>query len=86
MNYVYIIECNDKTLYTGWTTNLEKRLEKHNKGTGAKYTRGRTPVKLKYVEEFSLKREAMKREYEIKTWNREKKLKLIAESSGTHEY
>ncbi len=82
MNYVYILECSDNSLYTGWTTDVYKRLEIHNDGKGAKYTRGRTPVELRYFESFETKQEAMKREYEIKTWSREKKLRLIAESSG----
>ena len=51
MFYVYIIRCKDNTLYTGFTVNLEKRIETHNKGMGAKYTRGRRPVKLVYKEE-----------------------------------
>lgn len=85
MNYIYILECSDKSLYTGWTTDVYKRLKCHNSGKGAKYTRGRTPVKLKYFEEFKTKTQAMKREYEIKQFSREKKLKLIAESSGIYE-
>ena len=55
MNYIYILECSDKSLYTGWTTDVSKRIECHNSGKGAKYTRGRTPVKLKYFEEFETK-------------------------------
>ena len=47
-NYVYILECKDGTLYTGWTNHLEKRIEAHNLGKGAKYTKGRGPVKLVY--------------------------------------
>lgn len=77
MNYVYIVECSDGTFYTGWTNNLERRIEQHSNGTGAKYTRGRGPVKLVYYEEFDEKREAMKREYEIKQYSRNDKLKLI---------
>lgn len=77
MNYVYILKCSDNTLYTGWTTSLEKRLEAHNSGKGAKYTRGRLPVKIVYYEEFEEKKEAMKREYAIKQLSREGKLKLI---------
>lgn len=77
MNYVYILKCSDNTLYTGWTTSLEKRLEAHNSGKGAKYTRGRLPVKVVYYEEFEEKKEAMKREYAIKQLSREGKLKLI---------
>lgn len=77
MNYVYIVECSDGTLYTGWTNNLDKRIEQHCNGTGAKYTRGRGPVTLVYHEEFNDKRDAMRREYEIKKYSRINKLKLI---------
>ncbi|AFS79419.1 GIY-YIG domain protein [Gottschalkia acidurici 9a] len=66
MNYVYIVECKDGTLYTGWTTDLKRRISEHNSGKGAKYTRARGPVKLKYFEKFDTKQEAMKREYQIK--------------------
>lgn len=85
MNYVYIIECSDNTLYTGWTNDLQKRLNSHNNGTGAKYTRGRTPIELMYFEQFETKPEAMKREYKIKQMSREKKLKLISEGSEAIE-
>ncbi|MCT4612945.1 MAG: GIY-YIG nuclease family protein [Clostridia bacterium] len=77
MNYIYILECKDKTLYTGWTNNLEKRIEAHNEGKGAKYTKGRGPVKLLYFEEFEDKKEAMKREYAIKKMTKSEKEKLI---------
>lgn len=77
MNYVYIVECSDGTFYTGWTNNLDKRIEQHCNGTGAKYTRGRGPVTLVYHEEFNDKRDAMRREYEIKRYSRINKLKLI---------
>lgn len=77
MNYAYILECSDGSLYTGWTNNLERRLKCHNKGNGAKYTRGRLPVKLVYFEEFIEKRDAQKREYSIKQLTKEKKLNLI---------
>lgn len=63
MNYTYIVECKDGTLYTGWTNNLEKRIADHNSGKGAKYTRARKPVTLVYYETFEAKEEAMKREY-----------------------
>ncbi len=60
MAYVYIVECRDGTLYTGWTIDIERRIGQHNKGTGAKYTRARRPVVLKYFEKFDTK----KRSYE----------------------
>lgn len=77
MNYVYIVECSDGTFYTGWTNNLEKRITQHSSGKGAKYTKGRGPVKLVYYEEFNEKSEAMKREYEIKKMKRNDKFNLI---------
>lgn len=76
-NITYILECNDKTLYTGWTNNIAKRLEAHGSGQGAKYTRGRTPVKLVYLEIHDTKQEAMRREAEIKKFNRRQKEALI---------
>lgn len=76
-NYVYILRCADGTLYTGWTTDLEARMETHNSGTGAKYTRGRGPVQLIYSECFETKREALRREAAIKKMKRDRKLKLV---------
>lgn len=77
MNYTYILKCNDDTLYTGWTNNLEKRIKDHNDGKGAKYTKTRRPVELVYYEKFETKEEAMKREYAIKQLTREEKKTLI---------
>lgn len=77
MHYIYIVECKDKTLYTGYTNNLDKRIKAHNDKKGAKYTRGRTPVVLKYYEEFDNKVDAMKRESQIKKLKRVKKVKLF---------
>ena len=77
MNYTYIVECKDGTLYTGWTNNLEKRIADHNNGRGAKYTRARNPVTLVYYETFEVKQEAMKREYAIKHLSRTEKEPLI---------
>lgn len=77
MNYTYIVRCKDDTLYCGWTNNLEKRIESHNAGTGAKYTRNRRPVELVYYEAFDTKEAAMRREYAIKKLTRKKKLELI---------
>ena len=76
-NYTYIVKCSDETLYTGWTNNLKKRLEAHNSGKGAKYTKNRRPVELVYFEEYDTKQEAMKREYAIKQLSRQKTLALI---------
>ncbi|RGH14253.1 GIY-YIG nuclease family protein [Ruminococcus sp. AF12-5] len=78
MNYTYMIKCSDGTLYTGWTNDLEKRVEAHNSGKGAKYTKARRPVELAYYEEFETKEQAMKREYAIKQLGRKEKQKLIA--------
>ncbi len=77
MNYTYILRCADGSLYTGWTNNLEKRIEQHNSGKGAKYTKGRRPVKLAYYEEFDTKEEAMRREWEIKKMTRKEKETLL---------
>ena len=77
MNYVYILKCSDNTLYTGWTTSLDKRLKAHNSGKGAKYTKARLPVEIVYFEEFEDKKDAMKRECAIKKLSRQEKLKLI---------
>lgn len=77
MYFVYIIECKDRTLYTGSTINIEDRIDKHNQGKGCKYTRARYPVVLKYFEEFTTLREALQREYFIKQLSREDKYRLI---------
>lgn len=76
-NYVYILECSDKSLYTGWTNNLEKRMQAHNEGLASKYTRSRLPVKRVYLEECSTPTEARKREAQIKKLSRENKLAII---------
>ena len=76
--HIYILECTDKTLYTGWTTNIEKRVLAHNTlKTGAKYTSIRRPVKLVYSESFETRSEAMKRECAVKGMSRKEKLKMI---------
>ena len=77
MNYVYILRCNDDSLYTVWTNNLEKRIKAHSEGKGAKYTKARLPVELVYFEEYENKIEAMRREYAIKQLKRKEKLMLI---------
>lgn len=82
-NVTYILECSDNTLYTGWTNDIEKRLEAHNNGQGAKYTRGRRPVKLVYLEVHDTKQEAMKREAFIKRLPRIEKEMLIQQYATT---
>lgn len=79
MNFtVYILKCSDNSLYTGYTTDIDKRLIDHNSGKiGAKYTRSRRPVKLVYTEKFKSKSSAMKREAVIKKFTRKNKLLLI---------
>ena len=81
-HYVYIVECKDRTYYTGYTTDIKRRVKEHNQGIGAKYTRGRTPVKLIYFEQKNTKSKAMKREYEIKQLTRKEKEGLIREEDG----
>jgi len=74
---VYILECMDNTLYTGITTDIENRVKAHDSGVGAKYTRGRGPVKIVYTETRKNRSEASKREREIKLLDRTSKLDLI---------
>jgi len=75
--YVYILRCSDDTLYTGITNDVEKRINAHNRGAGAKYTRGRNPVTLIYHEKCVDKNAALRRESEIKKLTRAKKLALV---------
>ena len=77
MWYLYVLRCGDGTLYTGITTDVERRLEEHRQGRGAKYTRGRGPLELAYQEECGTHSEALKREYAIKQLTREEKENLI---------
>lgn len=78
---VYILQCKDDTLYTGYTNDLRKRIAMHEQGKGAKYTRGRGPFILKSTEYFATKQEAMRREYEVKRWAKDKKLAYIKEQN-----
>ena len=82
MWYVYILECSDNTLYTGITTDLDKRLKTHNNGKGAKYTKTRLPVVLKVSFESEDRSTASKEEYRIKQLTRKEKLDLINEQSN----
>jgi putative endonuclease len=77
MPFVYIVECADGSLYTGWAMNVEQRVAAHNAGRGAQYTRMHRPVKLVYVETCDSRGAALKREAAIKKWPRAKKLSLI---------
>jgi putative endonuclease len=79
--YVYMVRCSDGSLYTGSTNNLPARIEKHNRGEGARYTRGRRPVTLVYSESAASKSDALKREIQIKKMTRVDKLSLIKEHS-----
>ncbi|WP_124068136.1 GIY-YIG nuclease family protein [Clostridium sp. E02] len=85
MNYTYLLKCADNTLYCGWTNHLERRVQAHNEGKGAKYTKARRPVTLVYYEIYPTKEEAMRREFAIKKLSRKDKLFLIKESDGKNE-
>jgi putative endonuclease len=74
---VYILECSDGSLYTGITTDLARRITEHEQGNGARYTRGRGPFSLKYMEYCNNRAEASRREVSIKALSRAKKLELI---------
>ena len=76
-HYVYVLECADGTYYTGYTTDVERRVAEHNAGEGAKYTRGRTPVEVVHTETFSDRSTAMQREHEIKSLRRTEKEALV---------
>lgn len=78
MFYAYILECADGSLYSGWTTDIKKRLRAHNSGRGSKYTRSRLPVELWYFECFEKRGEAMRRECALKKLSRTEKLALKA--------
>lgn len=80
--YLYILRCKDDSLYTGITTDVEKRLEVHQRGRGAKYTRGRAPLCLVYKEICGTHSDALKRELQIKALSREEKLLLL---KGWHD-
>ncbi len=82
---VYILRCADATLYTGITTDLDRRLEAHNLGRGAKYTRARLPVELIYREGAASRSEASRREAEIKRLSRREKISLIADVDRSAE-
>lgn len=79
-HHVYILRCADDSFYTGYTTEVDRRVQEHNDEVGAKYTRGRTPVKLVHTESFDSKSAAMSREYEVKQFSRKHKERLVNSS------
>jgi putative endonuclease len=81
----YVLECNDKSYYAGYTNDLDKRLRVHNEGKGAKYTRAKLPVKCIYQEKYETKREAMQAEYRFKQLKRVAKERYIGEEQHMHE-
>lgn len=78
---VYVLECADGSLYTGVTTDPERRLAEHNAGRGAKSLRGRLPCRIVHTERCRTRSRAQVREAEIKSWPRPKKLQLVRESA-----
>jgi putative endonuclease len=77
VHHVYVIECADGSLYTGYTTDVARRVREHDAGEGAKYTRGRTPVELRHVESFQTRSAAMSREHAVKALSRREKERLV---------
>jgi len=75
--FTYLLCCADGSYYCGWTVDLDRRLAMHKRGKGARYTRSRLPVKLVYYEEFACRRDAMRREHQLKKMNRGKKEILV---------
>lgn len=76
-HHVYVLECADGTYYTGYTTDVDRRVAEHDAGDGARYTRGRTPVTLVHAEEYPTRSAAMQREHEIKSLDRAAKERLV---------
>lgn len=76
-HYVYLLECSDGSIYTGYTTDVARRVAEHDAGEGAKYTAGRTPVHLRYVEYYDSRSQAMSREHTIKSLSRAEKEALL---------
>lgn len=77
MWFVYILLCEDNSFYTGSTNNLEKRFLDHKAGKGGRYTRSHKPIEVIYSQQFNTRSESLKKEAEIKSWNREKKIKIL---------
>ena len=85
MNYVYLLRCADDSLYCGWTTDPVRRLNEHNRGLGAKYTRSRLPVKLVYCEAYEERHEALSREWHLKRMSRNEKTALISSQTPLYD-
>lgn len=81
-HYFYVLCCKDGSFYGGYTNNLERRIKQHNEGKGAKYTRGRSPVKLIFFKSYSTKSEALKAEYEFKSYSRKEKETFLKKELG----
>lgn len=77
--YIYVIRCSDNSLYTGYTNDVNRRFRLHEEGKGAKYTRGRAPLKLEYVEGYETKSEALKAEYAFKKLTKHQKERFLRE-------
>jgi len=82
--YCYMVQCADGSYYTGWSTDPTRRVEQHNQGTGARYTRMHRPVLLVYIEQVADRSTAMKREQAIKKLSRQKKIALVDLYQGNH--
>ena len=85
MHYFYVLECADGSYYAGYTNNIEKRVYTHNEGKGAKYTRARRPVVLRYLEEYETKTEAMQAEYRFKQLKRSEKERIVVMGGNSVE-
>ncbi|CAH2717121.1 hypothetical protein BACCIP111895_04311 [Neobacillus rhizosphaerae] len=84
-HYFYVLTCADDSLYGGYTNNLERRIRMHNEGKGAKYTRGRGPVKLTYYKGYENKSDALRAEYHFKSLPRKKKLEFLLSETGDED-
>ncbi|MEK7615958.1 MAG: GIY-YIG nuclease family protein [Patescibacteria group bacterium] len=78
MYTLYLMLCRDDSIYTGITTDMERRFKEHQNGEGSRYTRAKKAVKILYTEKFKTRSKASKREYEIKSWSRQRKLAMIS--------
>ena len=82
MYYVYLIECSDKSIYTGITTDIQRRFNEHKNKKGGHYTSSKKVVRILHTEQYKNRSGALRREAEIKSWRREKKLDLITSRSS----